>query len=114
PALSPGGGVPHNLVHTHPPPPPPPRGRGPPPPPHDSYYWAEREGNTDSWPVPGTGDGMAYVHHRPESKAGYLDVYAAEAHAWRGDIAMEIWVFDTKPIPKKKIMDLAKRQMERL
>lgn len=79
-----------------------------------AYYWAEHESRTDSWPIPGTGDGMAYVHHTPDSEAGYLDMYGAEAHAWRGDIAMDIWVYDTKPIPKKKIMDLAKRQMERL
>lgn len=80
----------------------------------DAYYWAEQGGDTDSWPIPGTGDGMAYVHHKPDSELGHVNVYEAEAHAWRGDIAMEVWVYDTKPIPKKKIMDLAKRQMERL
>jgi hypothetical protein len=41
-------------------------------------------------------------------------VYSAEAHAWRGDIAMEIWIYGNKPITKKMIMDLAERQMERL
>ncbi|MFK0026259.1 hypothetical protein [Streptomyces sp. NPDC090798] len=69
---------------------------------------------TRSWPVPGTGDGMAYVTIKPDTKPGYLPVYSAQAHAWRGDIAMEIWIYDTKPIPKAKIMDLAERQMERL
>lgn len=78
----------------------------------DGQYWAA--GVTDSWSIPGTGDGMAYVHTRPETKPGYLPLYEAEAHAWRGDIAVEIWVYDSKPIPKKMIMDLAKRQMERL
>ncbi|MFF4120383.1 hypothetical protein ACFY0P_44050 [Streptomyces sp. NPDC001714] len=78
------------------------------------YYWAEKEADTDGRPIPGTGDGMAYVHNKPDTKPGYLDMYSAEAHAWRGDIAMEIWVYDTKPVPKAKIMDLAKRQMERL
>ncbi|MFD8809970.1 hypothetical protein ACFV23_00325 [Streptomyces sp. NPDC059627] len=78
------------------------------------YYWADEDAGTDGRPIPGTGDGMAFVHNKPHSKPGYLDVYSAEAHAWRGDIAMEIWVYDTKPIPKTKIMDLAKRQMERL
>ena len=38
----------------------------------------------------------------------------AEAHAWRGDIAMEIWIYSSKAVPKAMIMDLAKRQMERL
>lgn len=75
----------------------------------DSFYWAERKSHTSSWAIPGTGDGMAYVHG-----ASADGVYSAEAHAWRGDVALEIWVYDTKPIPKKKIMDLAERQMERL
>ncbi|OIJ64838.1 hypothetical protein WN71_026850 [Streptomyces mangrovisoli] len=81
---------------------------------NNDYYWAEQEGSTDSWSVPGTGDGQAYVHHKPHTEAGYLPEYQAEAHAWRGDISMEIWITDTKPVPKNKIMDLAERQMERL
>ncbi|WP_030044492.1 hypothetical protein, partial [Streptomyces resistomycificus] len=80
----------------------------------NSQYWADDEDATESWTVPGTGNGMAYVHNEPEREAGYLPLYSAEAHAWRGDVAMEIWIYDTKPIPKKKIMDLAERQMERL
>ncbi|MEU0248678.1 hypothetical protein ABZ192_31045 [Streptomyces sp. NPDC006235] len=80
----------------------------------NSQYWAEAEGGTDSWAVPGTGDGRAYVHNRPENEPGYVPVYTAEAHAWRGDIAVEVWVTDTKPIPKAKILNLAERQMERL
>lgn len=77
-------------------------------------YWADAEDATDSWTIPGTGSGTAYVHTEPETEAGYLPLYSAEAHAWRGDVAMEIWIYDTKSISKKKIMDLAKRQMERL
>ncbi|OPG07295.1 hypothetical protein B1R27_14235 [Streptomyces sp. GKU 895] len=76
--------------------------------------FAGDEDDTDSWEIPGTGDGWAYVHNRPDTKPGYLPLYSAEAMATRGDIAMTVWVYDTKPIPKKKIMDLAKRQMERL
>jgi hypothetical protein len=79
----------------------------------DGHYWAEKEAGTRSWAIPGTGDGMAYVHTRPVVHSG-VSVYSAEAHAWRGDIALEIWVYDTKPIPNEKIMDLATRQMERL
>jgi hypothetical protein len=79
-----------------------------------SQYWADREPETDSWSIPGTGNGMAYVHHRPDSKPGYLPLYSAEAHAYRGDVAMEVWIYDSKPITKARIMDLAKRQMERL
>ncbi|MET8132190.1 hypothetical protein ABZV24_09515 [Streptomyces sp. NPDC005251] len=69
--------------------------------------------DTSSWPVPGASDGMVYLF-KPERKAGYLPLYKAQATASRGDIAMEIWIYDSKPIPKSKIMDLAKRQMERL
>ncbi|MDQ1037156.1 hypothetical protein QFZ75_003572 [Streptomyces sp. V3I8] len=79
-----------------------------------AYGWAEEQSSTRSRPVPGTGDGMAYVRTEPDQEPGYLPMYSAEAHAWRGDIAMEIWVYDTKPIPEKKIMDLAERQMRRL
>jgi len=83
-------------------------------------YWAEKddaekdETDVRSWPVPGTGDGMAYVHDTPERKPGYLPLYTAEAHAWRGDVYMEIWINDSRPISKAKIMDLAKRQMGKL
>lgn len=80
----------------------------------EGHYWANTKSGTHVWAVPGTGDGMAYVHTKPDTKPGYLPMYGAEAHAWRGDIAMEIWIYDTKPIPKAKIMDLAERQMERL
>ncbi|MER5503750.1 hypothetical protein ABT052_00300 [Streptomyces sp. NPDC002766] len=80
----------------------------------NGQYWAAKKAGTDSWPVPGTGSGMVYVHTRPETKVGYMPVYGAEAHAYRGDVALEIWMYDTRPIPKAKIMDLAKRQMERL
>jgi hypothetical protein len=77
-------------------------------------YWAEKEPDTESWPISGTGDGMAYVHHNTDVEPGYLDIYHAEAIAWRGDLVMEIWITDTKQIPKKDIVDLAEQQMERL
>ncbi|GEC09235.1 hypothetical protein SSP24_68900 [Streptomyces spinoverrucosus] len=76
--------------------------------------WAESEDGVESWNIPGTGDGMAYVHTPPDTKPGYEPMYRAEAHASRGDIAMEIWVYGDRRIPKKTIMDLAERQMERL
>ncbi|MGP4085744.1 hypothetical protein [Streptomyces sp. KR55] len=76
--------------------------------------WAESDPDTESWSIPGTGDGMAYVHTRPDTEPGYEPLYSAEAHAWRGDIAMEIWIYGDRPIAKKTILDLAERQMERL
>ncbi|MEV5933971.1 hypothetical protein AB0L56_14830 [Streptomyces sp. NPDC052079] len=77
-------------------------------------YWADEVEDTDSWRVPGTEGGRAYVHDRPTNEPGYEPMYSAEAHAWRGDVAMEIWVNSSKPVSKKMIMDLAERQMEQL
>ncbi|MBN0045117.1 hypothetical protein JS756_13550 [Streptomyces actuosus] len=77
-------------------------------------YWAEHEDHIDSWPIPGTGSGTAYVRTRPDTKPGYLPLYSARAFAYRGDIVMEIWVHDTEPLHKADILDLAERQMERL
>ncbi|MGJ5754918.1 hypothetical protein FB563_3124 [Streptomyces puniciscabiei] len=76
--------------------------------------WAEQVPDTGSSPIPGTGDGMVYVHRTPETKSGYLPVYLAEAIASRGDVFMDIWISDTRPIPENKIMDLAKRQVAQL
>ncbi|MFD9393932.1 hypothetical protein ACFWBB_25310 [Streptomyces sp. NPDC060000] len=79
-------------------------------------YWADEEDDTRSWPIPGTGEGngTVYVHDSPEQKAGYLPMHSAEAHAWRGDIYVEIHVYGSKPISKAKIMDLAERQVGKL
>ncbi|WP_332875010.1 hypothetical protein [Streptomyces geranii] len=80
----------------------------------NGHYWAEEEAGTKSYPVPGTGDGKAYVHTKPAAQLEDVSAYSAEAYAWRGDIAMEIWVYDSKPVSRQLIVDLAKRQMERL
>ncbi|MFD4603390.1 hypothetical protein ACFWPQ_35870 [Streptomyces sp. NPDC058464] len=81
----------------------------------DGNYYAITPDNYDthSWPIPGTGDGMVYVRSKPDTSYG-VSLYSAEAHAWRGDIEMQVWIYDTKPIPKAKVLDLAKRQMEQL
>ncbi|MGA5322405.1 hypothetical protein ACPCIU_18455 [Streptomyces seoulensis] len=76
----------------------------------DSRSYAVDDAHTRSWPVPGTGDGEFFVHDRPRSGSGY----EAEAHAYRGDIAMEMWVGDTKPVSPARVRELARAQMERL
>jgi len=76
--------------------------------------WSEDEAGTTSERLPGTADGRAYTHSEPVQESGAVPVYSAEAFAWRGDVAMEIWVYDSEPIPINKITDLAKRQMGRL
>lgn len=80
----------------------------------EAGYYAEERSGSKSWPVDGTEKGRAYVHSRPVTEPGYLPLYGAEAHAGRGDIAMEIWVYSDKPVPKATVVDLAERQMERL
>ncbi|NUV58681.1 hypothetical protein [Streptomyces sp. CAI-85] len=82
----------------------------------NGFQWSGDEDHTRSWPIPGVGEdnGMVYVHDTPDREPGYLPLYTAEAHAWRGDIYMEVRVSDSKPISKAKIMDLAKRQMGKL
>ncbi|MDQ0909562.1 hypothetical protein QFZ22_005547 [Streptomyces canus] len=77
-------------------------------------YYEDSKAGTDSWSVPGSGNAMAYVHTRPDTEPGYLPQYNAAAVAWRGDILMKIFVWDTKPISKAKIMDLAERQVKKL
>lgn len=74
--------------------------------------WAEDEA-TGSWAIPGTGDGRVYMLKRA-TEPGFEPVYRARADAWRGDIAMSIWVSGLERVPKKLIMDLARRQMEQL
>ncbi|MFF7136639.1 hypothetical protein ACFZBZ_30455 [Streptomyces sp. NPDC008196] len=67
-----------------------------------------------SWPVPGSDNARLYIHTKPDTKPGYLPQYNAGAVAWRGDILMLVFVWDTKPVPKAKIMDLAERQVKKL
>ncbi|MFJ4711633.1 hypothetical protein [Streptomyces sp. NPDC088785] len=76
-------------------------------------YATDAAGN-DGEPIPGSAEGRVYVYDRPETEAGYLPLYKAHSLASRGDVVMEIWMFDTRPIPKKSAMDLAERQLERL
>ncbi|MFE3633209.1 hypothetical protein [Streptomyces sp. NPDC059168] len=72
-------------------------------------------GRTDSTSIPGTGDGTAYVHLRPIADFGVgRPLYLAEAYAWRGDVAMEVWIHSSRPIAEREIKELARRQMERL
>ncbi|MEV6027648.1 hypothetical protein [Streptomyces sp. NPDC052036] len=70
--------------------------------------WIQGEHGTKSWPIPGTGAGMAYVLSKPDTG------HSVEALAWRGDIAVEVFIDSAKPVPKAQIMDLAQRQLERL
>ncbi|WP_369145554.1 hypothetical protein [Streptomyces sp. R44] len=61
----------------------------------------------------GSPDGRYYLFP-VERKAGYLDFYEARAYFHRGDIAVEIFVGDTKKISEQEIRSLAERQLGRL
>ncbi|MEU6845986.1 hypothetical protein ABZ930_29330 [Streptomyces sp. NPDC046716] len=76
--------------------------------------FATEDSGNDGEPIPGSAEGRVYVYERPDTKPGYLPMYTSHTLAARGDIVMDIWMYDTKPISKKSAMDLAKRQLERL
>jgi hypothetical protein len=65
------------------------------------------------YPLDGTGEGAVLVM-KPEYKPGYLPLYQAHATAFRGDIELQLWVTDVKPLGEKRAMELAEQQMERL
>ncbi|MFJ3600290.1 MULTISPECIES: hypothetical protein [unclassified Streptomyces] len=74
--------------------------------------WDDAAGNTGD-AIKGSREGR-YFLYPVERKAGYLPSYQARALAVRGDIALDITIFDTSPISKKDIRALAERQLERL
>ncbi|MFE4423579.1 hypothetical protein [Streptomyces sp. NPDC056817] len=80
----------------------------------NNQYAAEARPGTRILPVRGTTDGQVYVHSRPRTRPGEPPDYTAEAFAWRGDIAVEIFAWDSRPVSVAKVVDLAERQMERL
>ncbi|MEU2232778.1 hypothetical protein [Streptomyces vietnamensis] len=71
--------------------------------------FADNEGEE----LKGSPDGRFYLFP-VDRKAGYLDFYEARAYFHRGDIAVEIFVGDTKKISEKEIRSLAERQLGRL
>lgn len=79
------------------------------------YYMPDDEdgAGNDGDPIKGSGNGRCYIY-KVERKAGYLSQYHARAIAHRGDVMLDIDIFDTEPISKKDIRTLAERQLERL
>lgn len=61
----------------------------------------------------GSKEGRYYLY-KAERKAGYLPLYRARAVFHRGDVMVDINVFDTTAISEKDIRTLAERQLERL
>ncbi|MER7908497.1 hypothetical protein [Streptomyces sp. NPDC096068] len=71
--------------------------------------FAESEGRE----LKGSSNGRYYVFP-VKRKAGYLDLYEARAYFYRGDVAVEIFVVDTKKVSQNDIRSLAERQLGRL
>jgi hypothetical protein len=63
--------------------------------------------------VKGSGEGRYYVYD-VDRQPGFLPYYRARAVMHRGDIMIEINLFDTRPISKKDIRTLAEQQLERV
>ncbi|MGY1452414.1 hypothetical protein [Streptomyces sp. SS8] len=79
-----------------------------------SYMSSSGYAGNEGSALKGSGDGRYYVFDRPDRKPGYLPMYRARALAQRGDIMMDIWIYDAKPIAERDIRSLAERQLERL
>lgn len=79
-----------------------------------SYMPSKENGaGNDGDPVKGSGSGRSYVYP-VDREPGYMPFYRARAVMHRGDIMIEINVFDTEPISKMDIRTLAERQLELL
>ncbi|WP_326671380.1 hypothetical protein [Streptomyces sp. NBC_01257] len=75
----------------------------------DSDHGAGNEGSA----LKGSGTGRYYVFPA-ERKAGYMPLHHARAVFHRGDVMVDINIYDTESISKKDIRTLAERQLERL
>ncbi|MET9590555.1 hypothetical protein ABZY45_06230 [Streptomyces sp. NPDC006516] len=74
---------------------------------------AERGAGNEGDAVKGSGEGRYYVYG-VDREPGYLPFYRARAVMHRGDIMIEVNLYDTRPISKKDIRTLAERQLERV
>ena len=70
---------------------------------------ADQAGNNGSV-IKGTDDGRYWLYNNPQ----HLPGNTARAVAWRGDIMMEIYIFDKGTIRESAIRTLAERQVGRL
>ncbi len=81
------------------------------------YLSEERYAGNDGKDLPGVpaDHGHLWVDSAPKEKPGYLPVREARVVARRGDIVMEISYYDNRGvIDENEVVDLAKRQWERL
>ncbi|MFD5062934.1 hypothetical protein [Streptomyces sp. NPDC058394] len=79
----------------------------------DYMPYAKEGAGNEGDPIKGSGNGRYFVY-KAVNKPGYLSAHHARAIAQRGDVMLDINIFDTVPISKKDIRTLAERQLERL
>ncbi|WP_338671901.1 hypothetical protein V1460_02755 [Streptomyces sp. SCSIO 30461] len=77
------------------------------------YVAGEDESSDSGDPLKGSGNGR-YAASKLKKEPGYLQMYRARAVFQRGNVMVDIYVFDTKRISKNEIRTLAERQLERL
>ncbi len=78
-----------------------------------SYMPDEKSAGNEGTAIKGSAEGRYYLFPA-ERKAGYLPFYQARAIFSRGDVMVDIHIYDSAPISKKDIRTLAERQLERL
>ncbi|MFE4216568.1 hypothetical protein [Streptomyces sp. NPDC056844] len=78
-----------------------------------SYMADDAYAGNDGDLVKGSGEGRYYLYD-VDREPGYEPFYRARAVMSRGDIMVEINLFDSRPISKKDIRTLAEQQLERL
>lgn len=71
-------------------------------------------GQVSSVSLKGSADGRAYFLEEPYAEPGVPPLYQGIALARRGDIVMEVYLFESSPLDKKELKRLAERQLERL
>ncbi|MFE4264155.1 hypothetical protein [Streptomyces sp. NPDC056883] len=81
------------------------------------YMSDEDHAGNDGVPIPGIGSdlGRVWVDSKADEKPGYLPMRGARAVARRGDLVMDIHFANNRgKIAEGDVVDLAKRQLERL
>ncbi|MFW6695188.1 hypothetical protein [Streptomyces sp. MAR4 CNX-425] len=72
------------------------------------------DGDVRTESLKGSSNGKAYFPAAPIEEAGLLPLYQGNVLARRGDIVLEIYMYDSAPIAEKDLTALAERQLERL
>ncbi|NEA56687.1 hypothetical protein G3I60_21740 [Streptomyces sp. SID13666] len=78
------------------------------------YMKEDKYAGNEGTAIPGDVDGRVWVFSKPVTKEGYEPRYRARGLARRGDIFMQVWIHSSDPISTATVLDVSKRQLERL